>query len=175
MSWGAPVAWFLAAIMPHRVDRLVAISVGHPDAMVHPMLEQLQKSWSYNLFHFQELAEEALQKDDWYLFREFIHGNGDIEGYIEDLSEPGALTAALNWYRANVPPERFIAPPSRIPAVQAPAMGILPGDNYLTEEALVRSAEHVTGSWRYERLEGVSHWIPTEAADWLNGQLLGFL
>jgi hypothetical protein len=33
----------------------------------------------------------------------------------------------------------------------------------------------VTGSWRYERLEGVSHWVPTEAADWLNGQLLGFL
>src|SRR5215470_6590410 len=47
-----------------------------------------------------------------------------IERYIEDLSEPGALTAALNWYRANVPPERFIKPPSRMPAVQAPTLGI---------------------------------------------------
>ena len=91
-DWGAPVAWFLAALMPQRVDRLVAISVGHPAAMPHPTLEQLQKSWSYNLFHFPGLAEEALQKDDWYLLREFIHGDGDIERYIEDLSAPGALT-----------------------------------------------------------------------------------
>jgi pimeloyl-ACP methyl ester carboxylesterase len=175
-DWGAPVAWFLASLVPQRVERLVAISVGHPAAMTHPTLEQLQKSWYYNLFCIPGLAEEALQKDDWYLFREFIHGNGDIERYIEELSEPGALTASLNWYRANLPPERFIRLPSRMPAVQAPTLGIFStGDNYLTEEAMVRSAEHVTGSWRYERLEDVSHWIPTEAADWLNGQILGFL
>ena len=63
-----------------------------------------------------------------------------------------------------------------MPAVQAPTLGIFStGDNYLTEEAMVRSSEHVTGPWRYERLEGVSHWIPTEAPDWLNRQLLGFL
>jgi pimeloyl-ACP methyl ester carboxylesterase len=175
-DWGAGVAWVLAALMPQRVDRLVAISVGHPAAIAHPTLEQLQKSWYYLLFYFPGLAEEALQRDDWSLFREFLQGNGDIERYIQDLSEPGALTAALNWYRANVPPERFIAPPSQLPAVQAPTLGIFStGDNYLTEEAMVRSSEHVTGAFRYERLEGVSHWIPTEAADWLNGQLLGFL
>jgi pimeloyl-ACP methyl ester carboxylesterase len=162
-DWGAPVAWFLAALMPQRVDRLVAISVGHPAAMARPTLEQLQKSWNYNLFCIPGLAEEALLKDDWYLLREFIHSNGDIERYIQDLSAPGALTAALNWYRANLPPERFIKPPSRMPAVQAPTLAIFStGDNYLTEEAMVSSAEHVTGAFRYERLEGVSHWIPTE-------------
>jgi pimeloyl-ACP methyl ester carboxylesterase len=108
--------------------------------------------------------------------REFLHGNGDRARYLQDLAAPGALTAALKWYRANVPPERFLAPPSRLPAVHAPTLGIFStGDHYLTEEAMVRSAEHVSGLWRYERLAGVSHWIPTEAADWLNGQLLGFL
>src|SRR5262249_34343976 len=115
-DWGAPVAWFLAALMPQRVERLVALSVGHPATMARPTLEQAPKSWNYNLFDIPGLAEAALQKDDWYLFREFIHGNGDVERYIQDLSEPGALTAAHNWYRANVPPERFIAPPSRMPA-----------------------------------------------------------
>jgi pimeloyl-ACP methyl ester carboxylesterase len=175
-DWGAPVAWFLAALLPQRVERWVAISVGHPVAMAHPTLERLQKTWAYNLFAIPGLAEEALQKDDWRLFREFIHGNGDLKRYIADLAAPHALTAALNWYRATVPLERFIKPPSRMPAVQAPTLDIFStGDNYLTEEALVRSAEHVTGPWRYGRLDGVSHWIPTEAADWLNGQLLGFL
>jgi pimeloyl-ACP methyl ester carboxylesterase len=175
-DWGAAVAWVFAALMPQRVERLVAISVGHPAAMPRPTLEQLQKSWYYLLFHFPGLAEQALQKDDWSLFREFLQGNGDVERYIHDLSEPGALTAALNWYRANVPPERFIAPPSRLPAVPAPTLGIYStGDQYLTEEAMVRSAEHVTGPWRYERIEGASHWIPTDAPDWLTGLLLEFL
>lgn len=175
-DWGAAVAWVFAALMPQRVERLVAISVGHPAALPHPTLEQLQKSWYFLLFHFPSLAEDALRKDDWYLFREFLHGSGDVERYIHDLSEPGALTAGLNWYRANVPPERFIAPPSRLPAVPAPTLGIFStGDLYLTEEAMVRSAEHVTGPWRYERIEGISHWIPTEAPDWLTHLLLEFL
>lgn len=175
-DWGAAVAWVFAALMPQRVERLVAISVGHPAALPHPTLEQLQKSWYYLLFHFPDLAEDALRKDDWYLFREFLHGNGDVERYIQDLSEPEALTAALNWYRANLPPERFIAPPSRLPAVQAPTLGIFStGDLYLTEEAMVRSTDHVTGPWRYERIEGVSHWIPTETPDWLTHLLVEFL
>jgi pimeloyl-ACP methyl ester carboxylesterase len=175
-DWGAAVAWVLAALMPDRVDHLVAISVGHPAALPHPTLEQLQKSWYYLLFHFPGLAEDALRKDDWYLFREFLFENGDAERYIQDLSEPKSLTAALNWYRANVPPERFLAPPSRLPDVQAPTLGIYStGDLYLTEEAMVRSVEHVKGPWHYARVEGVSHWIPTEAPEWLTGQLLEFL
>jgi pimeloyl-ACP methyl ester carboxylesterase len=72
-DWGAVVAWVLAALMPERVDRLVAISVGHPAALPHPTLEQLQKSWYYLLFYFPGLAEDALRKDDWYLFRMFLH------------------------------------------------------------------------------------------------------
>ena len=98
------------------------------------------------------------------------------ERYIQDLSEPGWLTAALNWYRVNVPPERFLACSSRLPDVQAATQGIFStGGLYLTEEAMVRLVEHVKGPWRYARLEGVSHWIPTEAPEWLTGQLLEFL
>lgn len=175
-DWGAAVAWAMAALMPQRVDHLVAISVGHPAALPRPTLEQLQKSWYYLLFHFPGLAEDALRKDDWYLFREFLHGHGDVERYIHDLSEPGALTAGLNWYRANLPPERFLAPPSRMPDVQAPTLGIYStGDLYLTEEAMTRSAKHVIGPWRYARIEGVGHWVPIEAPEWLNDQLLAFL
>src|SRR5215472_2733735 len=151
-DWGAAVAWILAALRPERVERLVALSVGHPAALAHPTLEQLQKSWYYLLFAIPGLAEAALQQDEWSLLRAFLQGSGDIERYIADLSQPGALSAALNWYRANVPPERFIRPASRLPAVHAPTLGIFStGDHYLTEEAIVRSAEQVAGSWRYER------------------------
>ncbi len=38
-----------------------------------------------------------------------------------------------------------------------------------------RSADHVSGPWRYEHIKGASHWFPLEAPDHLNALLLDFL
>ncbi len=175
-DWGAAVAWLVGALLPQRVDRLTVISVGHPGTGGRPTLEQLQKGWYRLLFQFEGVAEELLQQDDWYLMRELLHGGGDVERYIADLSQPGALTAALNWYRANLAPQRLLASPRPLPTIQAPTLGIWSsGDLYLTEDRMLRSAEHVAGPWRYERIEGVSHWIPVEASEQLNRLLLEWL
>jgi pimeloyl-ACP methyl ester carboxylesterase len=48
-------------------------------------------------------------------------------------------------------------------------------DVALTEDAMVKSASRVSGPWRYERLEGIGHFIPLDAADQLNRLLLDFL
>jgi pimeloyl-ACP methyl ester carboxylesterase len=48
-------------------------------------------------------------------------------------------------------------------------------DLYLTEAAMTSSRSKVTGPWRYERLEGVGHFIPLEAPEQLNRLLLDFL
>jgi pimeloyl-ACP methyl ester carboxylesterase len=40
---------------------------------------------------------------------------------------------------------------------------------------MVRSADYVGGPWRYERMEGASHWIPLDQSERLNGLLLEFL
>jgi len=39
---------------------------------------------------------------------------------------------------------------------------------------MTRSAEHVAGSWHYERLEGPGHWMQLEVPD-RNALLLDFL
>lgn len=175
-DWGAAVAWFFASLMPQRVDRLVVASVGHPAAMGgRPSLEALQKGWYSLLFLFPDI-EQALRQDDWYLMRTLIQDGGDIEQYIRNLAEPEALTAALNWYRANISAERLAGAAPQLPAVQAPTMGVFStGDLYLTEEAMTRSAAFVNGSWRYERIEGISHWIPSDAPEQFNRLLLDFL
>ena len=178
-DWGAVVAWGVAMFAPHRVDHLVAISVGAPGAAPPPNLEALQKSWYRILFQFKDIAEDLLQRNDWYLLRELLQGGGeDFEGSKANLSEPGALTAALNWYRANLPIERLIpaGPGPQFPPVAAPTMGVFgTADLYLTEAAMTSSASKVTGPWRYERLEGVGHFIPLEAPEQLNRLLLDFL
>ena len=49
------------------------------------------------------------------------------------------------------------------------------GDYALTEVQMTASADHVTGPWRYERIEGVGHDVPVAAPDQLNALLLDFL
>lgn len=174
-DWGAAVAWLVAALAPDRVDRLVVLSAGMPGAMTRSTLDALQKGWYRILVLFNGVSEELLQRDDWYLLRELLQGAADTETYIETLSEPGALSAGLNWYRANLSPESIVFPQARLPLVQASTLGIWStGDLYLSEEAMTRSKDRVAGGWRYERFEG-SHWIPLDQADRLNALLLDFL
>ena len=176
-DWSAAVAWLLAALAPERVDRLVAISVGAPGTAVKPTLEELQKGWYRILFLFEGVAEELLQRDDWYLFRLFLGGAKDTDAYVKTLSEPGALTPGLNWYRANLPVQAILGRTGgpQLPMIKADTLGIWStGDLYLTEEAMTRSEQRVDGRWRYERFEG-SHWVPIDQPDRLNRLLLEFL
>jgi pimeloyl-ACP methyl ester carboxylesterase len=117
-----------------------------------------------------------IQRDEWKLFREMLANAQDRDRYIADLSRPGALTAGLNWYRANATPEQELERMSPFPAVDVPTLGIWSsGDAYLTEEGLLDTAAHVTGPWRSERIEGAGHWLQLDAPDRVNKLLLDFL
>ncbi len=175
-DWGSSIAWVLAAFLPERVDRLVALSVGHPNASRSPTIEEREKAWYQLLFQFEGVAEALLPRDDWKLLREFSRGDGDVERWLADLSRPGALTAGLNWYRANSSPARQLVPREPVPPVIALTLGVWSdGDHYLTERPMLESAEHVTGPWRYQRIEGASHWLQLDAPELLNELLLDFL
>ena len=174
-DWGAALAWNMAMRAPDRVDRLVILSVPHPAAP--RTLEQREKAWYQLFFMFEGVAEAWWQHEDWTLFREWLRDDGDIDRYIEDLSRPGALTASFNWYRANLAPRPPGAGPvGDMPIVKAPTLAIWSSnDYYLTEERMLMSEKFVAGPWRYERIEGASHWIPLDAPDRLNTLLLEWL
>ena len=174
-DWGAAVAWAAALMMPERLDRLVALSVGHPAAFAERPLEQRQRSWYMLLFQFEE-AEEILRRDDWALFREFAASHPDLEDAIAALARPGALTAAINWYRANVHPRRELEPHRAVPPVQADTLGIWStGDSYLLERGMQTSGQHIAGTWRYERVEDAGHWLQLDQPDRVNALLIDFL
>jgi pimeloyl-ACP methyl ester carboxylesterase len=175
-DWGAVVAWALAVSAPDRVERLVALSVGHPASARRRTIEDREKAWYMLLFQFTDVAEALLMRDDWALFREFLGDDGDVEHYLEDLARPGALTAALSWYRANAAPQRELGSRPPAPAVAVPTLGVWSsGDRYLREAPMRDSGAHVDAPWRYERIEGASHWIPLDAPDELNRLLVEFL
>jgi pimeloyl-ACP methyl ester carboxylesterase len=173
-DWGAALAWALASFAPGTVDHLVVLSVGHPASFLRT-LEQRQKSWYMLLFQYPGIAERWLSDGDWANFRNWAH-HPDADQVIAELEANGSLTPGLNYYRANITPESWVAPPLQLPPVQAPAMGIWStGDPALTEVQMTDSAKQVAGPWRYERLDGPGHWMQLEAPEQVTALLLDFL
>jgi pimeloyl-ACP methyl ester carboxylesterase len=174
-DWGAAVAWTAASLAPDRVDRLVALSVGHPLAFGAAGLEQREKSWYMLLFQFEGIAEEWLSANDWANFRSW-GGHPDADAVIADLESSGSLTPGLNWYRANVHPRILIEPPPALPPVTVPTLGVWSsGDFALTEAQMAGSGRFVDADWRYERIDGPGHWMQLEAPDEVNRLLLDYL
>ena len=175
-DFGAAVGWLLAALHPARVERFVPLCVGSPQSFAEAGFAQREKSWYMLLFQFKDVAEQILMRDGWAFLREFARNHAECEHWISQLSRPGALTAALNLYRANSGPERWLQPRPPLPKVRAPTLGIWPsGDAYLTEAQMTGSAAYVSGPWRYQRLEGASHWLQLDRPDELNRLVLDFL
>ena len=85
---------------------------GIPTAFAARGIEQRRLSWYMLLFQFEE-AEELLRQDDWALMREWAASHPDLDQAIADLARPGALTAALNWYRASLHPRADLEPRGR--------------------------------------------------------------
>jgi pimeloyl-ACP methyl ester carboxylesterase len=148
---------------PARVRKLVVLSVGHPSAPWS--LRQDEMAWYQLFFQFEGIAEATVAHDDWAWLRQFSRGDGDQERYLQDLSRPGALTASLNWYRANLAP-RMPGPGPEFLPVRVPSLGIWStNDHYLDGERMEKSGAYVQAPWRYEMIEGASHWIPLDAPD----------
>lgn len=175
-DWGAVLAWGLAALAPDRVDRLAVLSVGFPGA-VRPDRRALEQAWYRILFLLPD-AEDVLCRDDAFLLRTLLAGDPDLERHLSTLEDPAALTAGLNWYRANLPPQALPGTDKpRLPPVRAETLGLFGADDpYLSESAMTASEAYVApGRWRYERLGGAGHWLQLEQPQRVNDLLLDFL
>ena len=172
-DWGAAVSWLAAMLLPDRVRTLTAVSVPHLAAA--DTIRQREMAWYQLFFQFEEVAEATLRHDDWAALRELTPGYRDIDRAIAALSRPGALTASLNWYRANLAPRMPDARP-QLPPVTVPTLGVWSdGDRYLDGARMRASGDLVKAPWKYAEVKGATHWIPLDAPDELNALLLDWL
>ena len=171
-DWGALAGWAWCFARPDRIRRFVAVSVGHPTAYVRAGLEQKRKGMYVLKWQVPRLTEHALSQDGFRRFRSFAASHPDIDQAVADMSRPSRLTAGLNWYRANY----FPAVWRRWPHCRVPTLGIWSSnDKYLAEDQVRNSEKYMDADWRYERLDGVGHWIPLEAPDALADLTLEWL
>lgn len=167
-DWGAVIGWRLVALHPERVVRYVALSVGHPCAYVSDPWQRV-RAYYIVLTQLRGVWE-------WVLSARGFLGLGLFAGYADEmpswranLARPGRLTAALNYYRANV--GLLLRPET--PAVRVPVLGVWSsGDRYLTERQMVESGRFVDAPWRYARIEDANHWLPLTASEALTPLLL---
>lgn len=170
-DWGAAVAWGVATYVPARLATLSALSVPHPHAFLRSMTTSRQglASWYMYLNQLPRLPELLM------LGR---HGSGApmvrtllrsgqtraiAERDARAMAEPGALTAALNWYRA-----MFLSTsnPRARRKITVPTLYVWSDrDIAITEKPARETANYVAGPYRFETLHGASHWLPEEKAD----------
>jgi pimeloyl-ACP methyl ester carboxylesterase len=173
-DWGSNLAWATASFLPDLVDRLAAISVGHPTAFCSGGLDQQLKSWYMLLFHFEGLGEAFLRQNDYEAMRRWMR-HPRTDEVIAELERDGQMTAQLMWYRANVRPDTFVSAPPNLAPIRAPTLGVWSsGDFALSERQMIESAAFCEHGFTYQRLESVGHWIPLEAPHELSATLIDF-
>lgn len=168
-DWGASVAWLTAMMHPEHVRTLTAVSVPHPGLFLKSWFRSRQgvKSWYMGFFQLPFLPEALAGSR---AFRAWARKGGlDVERFQRDIVDDGALTTAINWYRA-----LFLADPRAVAGkVTVPTTLVWSdGDLYVGPWAVERSELAVEAPYRLVVLEGVSHWIPTEAPDALADAIL---
>lgn len=166
-DWGGNVAWSLAAQHPDRVTTLNVVSTPHPRALVQSLAisdQALRSSYgvAWQVPYIPELLMLAAHGAP---LRATLTRSGlpelYAERYVREMREPGRLTAALNWYRAvpRTPPNRRI-----MRNIEVPTMYVWSSNDMALGPCAARLTERfVDGPYRFEVLQGMSHWVPESA------------
>jgi pimeloyl-ACP methyl ester carboxylesterase len=175
-DWGGQIAWLIAAKNPDRVATLTMLSRPHPAAFTRALAEdpeQANRSRHHKAFREAEAAAR-LRQDNFKMLRAGMEREGvapeNLDVYFRTLGEPGALEAAVNWYRAD---DIALA---AIPAVSVPTLYIWgTADGSVGRRAAELTEQYVSGPYRFVAIEGGGHFIvdqfPERIAELLIEQL----
>ena len=185
-DWGALAALNAASIHPDKISRAVSIGVGHPATAVDifKLPAQLHYSFHIWLFQLEGFAEFALRNDDFalvdYLWQHWSSQPVDTDHVVQvkkALNEPGAVEAALAYYRGlvRIPSEKpdffeRVTKPLAVPTL------VIYGKDDPAQALSAKEASYYEGPYRRELVEGAGHFVqlerPEETArlvlDWLN-------
>jgi pimeloyl-ACP methyl ester carboxylesterase len=162
-DWGGATAWTVAATAPGRLRSLVALSTPHPDAFSDayndPNGQQARMSAYMQMFR-QPGAENTLLAGGANglvtLFSALGMPSASATASAKVLGTPAALGAALNWYRANPTPAKTRTGPVSVPTRYVWGSS----DIALGRTAAEGTAKYVTGPYRFQVINGGSHWLP---------------
>ena len=187
-DWGAAVAWETALRYPERVQRLGILNVPHPGVMTQYLrgnFRQMLKSWYIFYFQIPGLPEWMLSRNQYAGLSRMLRESGktgtfqdvDMERYIAAWSQPGSVTAMLNWYRSifRSTAKSTFGPRTGDRRVVVPTL-ILWGrqDVALSAEMAQRSADLCVNG-RLVYFDDATHWVQHDEPVAVNAALADFL
>jgi pimeloyl-ACP methyl ester carboxylesterase len=184
-DWGAMAGYAAASLAPDRIAKLVTMAVPHLRVQ-RASLAQARRSWYIGLFQLPGLPERVVKRNGHAfldrLWRAWSPGwsyrTADIDPVKQCLAQPGALAAALGYYRAlprslAVHAETRRAAFGKISVATLTFAGI--DDGCMGVEMFDRQREGFSGSIRTVRLERAGHFMHRERPDAFHAELLEFL
>ena len=188
-DWGGAVAWSFAAFSPEATERLVILNAPHPNAYTtktKSSLRQLQKSWYVFFFQTPDIPEEVLSRNDYFFLKEMLRRScvkkdvftdEEFEVYTEAWSKPGALTGAINYYRANMNPAIIFSDRTiTFPKIKSPTLVIWgEQDAALLKDLTVGMDEFVDAPYSIKYIPNCGHWVQLEEPALVNKHILNFL
>ncbi len=187
-DFGSAVTWALAALMPGRLTRAVAMCAPHP-MHFHRVgagnVDQIHRAFYVWLMH-SEAGLKLLAADDFRLLAGWVFGWSDavsadvVAEYREEWSQPGAFAAMAEWYRANYHPD-LLNPdvPLHLPPVTVPVRYLhAERDAAFTGGMEFGSGDFVEAEYDEQIVLGTTHWMihekPADIAalikEWLRGE-----
>ncbi len=188
-DWGASVAWAVAAKHPEYVSQLVAMQVPPPAALAANMtFKQALRSWYMLFFQLPRLPEWWIGAGDFASLERMFKNTArrgtftdtDIAIYKDALRRPGALTAAINYYRANVRAllQRYTgaARTGGATRIQVPTLFIFGERDFAIAPETVRGiGGYIDAPYREVRFGTSGHWVHQESPAEVNAALISFL
>jgi epoxide hydrolase 4 len=181
-DWGAAVAYLTAMEHPEVVKRLAILNVPHPARMLASFRtsRQLRKSWYMFFFQLPVIPERLLAARDFAAAKRALRiesphafSDAEVERYVEAWSQPGALTAMLNYYRAALRRSPRSAK-ARMRRIDAPVLVIWGERDSVLGSELAEPEARWVSDVRVERLPKASHWVQNDAPERVNELLTGF-
>lgn len=187
-DWGAVVAWYVGIRYPERLEKLAILNVPHPDVMTHFLLhdsEQRKKSWYVYFFQLPFITEWDLSRQNYRNMARMLVGSGlkstfsrrDIEEYKKAWSQPGALSAMINWYRSIVRESlkdlfRKRQPPRRIHVQTLMMWGM---KDIALSHKMAQPSIDLCDDGKLIFFEHATHWVQHDEANEVNKNLIEFL
>jgi pimeloyl-ACP methyl ester carboxylesterase len=181
-DWGAAVAWWLALSHPDRIDSLTAVNVPHPTVMEETLrhsLSQLRKSWYMFAFQVPMLPETIATANNCRVLSRGLTNSSrpgtfsatDLQRYREAWTQPGALTAMINWYRAM---GRYRPRPPR-EQVSVPTLVMWGQQDEFLEPAMAEESLTYCDDGRVVTFPSATHWVLHERPEETAEELLAHL
>lgn len=183
-DWGAIIAWQFAIERRRPLHKLIICNVPHPGPLRKALgLAQLRKSWYILFFQIPWLPEFLLGLRRARAIGEMFRRtsvNASMfpaqvtEVYRRNASQPGALNAMLNYYRALLRGRKKIAARG-MPVIDVPTLMIWGEEDVALHKQTTYGTGEYVSDFRIRYLPRVSHWVQQEAPEQVNAMIEAFL